>query len=258
MSTVTGINNALASSYESLSSGLRINSAADDAAGLSIVEKENAQVTGLNVGANNMASAKDALNIADGALESVNDYLQRIRELAVGASNTATISDSDRVAMQAEVSQLLQGIEDVAKNTNYNTNPLLDGSKESFGIATDANGNQMEIKTANSTLAALGIEGFDLTKDFDISVIDSAISKVSEARSSMGAQSNALDYAMRYNASAAEYIESAKSRVEGLDFYEAISEQKKEEALMQYSLLMQKKKMEAEQNNAKKMLDTMA
>ena len=257
MSTISGINNALASSYESMSSGLRINSAADDAAGLSIVEKENSQVKGLNAGENNMATAKDALNIADGALKNVNDYLQRIRELAVGASNTATVSDNERAAMQVEVEHLLQGIEDIARDTNYNTNPLLDGSKASFNLATDGNGNTMEIEAANSTLAALGMEGFDLTKDFSISTIDNAISKVSEARSSMGAQSNALEHAMRYNSSAAEYIENAKSRVEGLDYYEAVSEQKKEEALMQYALLMQKKKMEAEQNNSKKMLDTM-
>ena len=86
MSTISGITNTLSSSYESLSSGKRINGAADDAAGLAIAEKENVQVSGYKAGANNMASAKDALNIADGALGSINDYLQRIRELAVSAT----------------------------------------------------------------------------------------------------------------------------------------------------------------------------
>ena len=255
MSSISGIGSSLSNSYERLSSGLRINSAADDPAGLTIVEKDSAQATGLKVGANNMATAKDALNIADGALGSVNDYLQRIRELAIGASNTATVSESDRAAMQAEVNQLMQGISDVAKNTNYNTKPLLDGSNESFGIATDANGSQMEVSTADVTLVALGIQGFDLTKDFDISVIDDAIAKVSESRSSMGAQSNALEHAIKYNNSAAQYVEAAKSRTEDLDFAEAITEQKKEEALLQYTILMQKKKAEEQQNSAKKMFD---
>ena len=258
MSTISGITNTLSSSYESLSSGKRINGAADDAAGLAIAEKENVQVSGYKAGANNMASAKDALNIADGALGSINDYLQRIRELAVSASNTATVTNSDRAAMQKEVSQLLQGISDVAKNTSYNTNPLLDGSKTDYKLATDANGNSTSVSTANATLEALGINGFDLTKNFSIKTIDKAISMVSNSRSGIGAQTNALEYAMNYNSSAAYYSSAAKSRIEDLDYPQAIKEKKKEEALLQYSLFMQKKKAEEETNSVKKLLNITA
>lgn len=258
MSSISGITNPLTNSYESLSSGKRINSAADDAAGLAIAEKENVQVSGYNAGANNMASAKDALNIADGALESINDYLQRIRELAVSASNTATVTDSDRAAMQKEVNQLLQGISDVAENTSYNTNPLLDGSKTDYKLATNSNGNNTTVSTANATLDALGINGFDLTKNFNIKTIDKAISMVSNSRSGIGAQTNALEYAMNYNSSAAYYATGAKSRIEDLDFPQAISEKKKEEALLQYSLFMQKKKAEEETNSVKKLLNITA
>ncbi len=258
MSSISNITNALTNSYESLSSGYRINSAADDAAGLAIAEKQNVQITGYEVGANNMASAKDALNITDGALGSINDYLQRIRELAVTASNTMTVTDDDRASMQVEVDQLLKGISDVAKNTNYNTKSLLDGSETEFKVATDANGNSKSVTTSDATLEALGIKDFDLTGKFSIKAIDNAIAKVNDARSSAGAQSNALDYAMNYNSSARLNAFSAKSRIEDLDYPEAVTEQKKQEALLQYSLIMQKKKMEEETNSVNKMLDMLA
>ncbi|MFQ9933135.1 MAG: flagellin [Lachnospiraceae bacterium] len=258
MSSVSRISGELSGTYESLASGKRINSGADDAAGLAIAEKENIQIRGYEAGRNNMASAKDAINIADGALGSINDYLQRIRELAVAASNTATVSDSDREAMQKEVAQLLQGIGDAAENTQYNTNPLLDGSKTDFTVATDSNGNSTTVSMADATLASLGIKDFDLTKDFNIGVIDDAISKVNEARSSMGAQSNRLEYAMNYNSSASYYATQAVSRIEDLDYPEAVTEQKKEEALLQYSLLLQKKKAEEEEKTASRLFNTMA
>lgn len=253
MSSISGISNAVGRGYESLSSGKRINKSADDAAGLAIAEKQEAQIKGYEKGTNNMASAKDALNIADQALGSINDYLQRIRELSVSAANTAVVSDSDRQAMQYEVEQLIDGIKDVAKNTNYNTIPLLDGSKSKFNLATDGNGNSTSIDMANATLDALGIKGYDLTKDFSIDTIDNAISKVNSARSSMGAQSNGLDYAMNYNKSAAFYSTQSKSRIEDLDFPQAISEQKKNQVLLQYSLLMQKKKVENEEKRLAKL-----
>lgn len=257
MSSISGITGALSSTYESLAGGKQINSAADDVAGLAIAEKENMQISGYKAGSNNAASAKDALNIADGALGSINDYLQRIRELAVSASNTATVSKSDRAAMQKEVEQLLQGIGDVAKNTNYNTKPLLDGSETEFNLATDGNGNGMTVNTADATLEALGIKDFDLTKKFSIKDIDNAISKVSDARGTMGAQSNRLEYAMNYNSSAIYNATSAKSRIEDLDYPQAVTEQKKEEALLQYSILMQKKKMEDETKHINKLFNTM-
>jgi len=253
MSSISSISNAVGTGYQSLASGKKINSSADDAAGLAIAEKQEAQIRGTEAGTNNMASAKDALNIADQALGSINDYLQRIRELAVSAANTAVYTDSDRAAMQDEVGQLIEGIQDVAKNTNYNTIQLLDGSKPSFSLATDSNGNSTKIDMADATLETLGIKDFDLTKDFSIDTIDNAISKVNSSRSSIGAQSNGLDYAMNYNKGAAFYTTQSKSRIEDLDYGEAVSEQKKKEALLQYSILMQKKKQENEEKRLSKL-----
>lgn len=234
--------------YGKIASGKKIQSAADGAAELSIVEKEDAQVRGLNAGAKNIGSAQDMLKVADGAMGGITDYLQRIRELAVQASNTAVVTDSDRANIQMEIDQLKQGISDIASQTTFNTKPLLDGSNTEFRIATNADGASMAVSTADATLAALGIADFDVTGNFDIADIDKALETVSAARSSAGAQSNALEYAYNYNTNASLNTTAAKSRLEDLDIPQAISEQKKQETLQEYALFMQKKKQEEEQN----------
>ena len=244
--SITGISQSSYDTYGKFASGKQINSAADGAAQLSIIEKEDAQIRGLNVGANNMQTAKDMLNVSDGALGSITDYLQRIRELSVQASNTATVTDSDRVAMQKEVEQLKQGITDVANNTTFNTKNILDGSNKEYNIATDSNGNSMTIQGQNATLQSLGIENFDLTKDFNIEDIDKAIDAVNSQRSSAGAQSNAIEFAYNANTNTALNTMSAKSKLEDLDYPQAIEEKKKQEALEQYSIMAQKKKQEEE------------
>lgn len=246
MTGVSGINNSLTNTYSQLSSGKRINSAADGAADLSIIEKEDSQVKGLDQGGKNMASAKDAINIADGALSGVTDSLQRMRELALQASNSALMTDSDKKGIQAEIDQLKQGISDIAGRTNYNTKNLLDGSNPTLNLATDANGNAASVSTGNATLEALGIADFDVTGDFDIQKIDDALSKVSSSRSTMGAQSNGLDHLMAYNSKAAYNITASKSKLEDLDYPQAVSEQKKQETMQAYALMMQKKKQEEE------------
>lgn len=246
MSSISGVNSIAYPDYGNFASGRKINSAADGAAELSVIQKEDMQARGKKAGADNMQSAKDMLNVADGGLKNITDYLQRMRELAVEASNTAVVSASDRANMQKEVEQLKQGISDVANSTAFNTKNLLDGSNPVFRIATDSDGNEREISGADATLKTLGIEDFDLRGDFSISDIDKAIDLVSSARSDAGAQSNALDYGYSYNMSAGFNAVSFGSRLEDLDYPEAISEKKKQETLNEYALFMQKKLMESE------------
>ncbi len=123
---------SLATSMQRLSSGLRVNSAKDDAAGLAIAERMNTQVRGLNVAARNANDGISLAQVAEGALGKVGDMLQRMRELAVQSAN-ATNSPADRKALQAEVSQLRDEINRVAKQTSFNGTKLLDGS---FAAAT--------------------------------------------------------------------------------------------------------------------------
>lgn len=250
MSGISGISSA--SSYTSLygqiASGNRLPSAANGASELAISEKQNVQITGYDVGSNNLKSGKDVLNITDAALSGVSDYLQRIRELALQASNTATVSDSDRENIQKEVDQLKQGIQDIAKQTQYNSLNLLDGSLgKGLQIASDSNANSVTVNNSvNSTLDALGIADFDVTKDFNLRDIDNALNLVNSNRSQGGAQSNRLDHAISYNAYASFNATASRSRLADTDYPQAISELKKQQMLQTYSLMMQKKKMESE------------
>lgn len=237
--------------YGKFASGKAINSAADGASEMTIIQKQDAQARGYDAGAENIGMAKDMLNVADGAMGSITDYLQRIRELAVKASNTAVLSSEDVRSIQKEVDQLKQGISDVAEQTQFNGKNLLDGSNPEFQVATDADGGKTSLSVGSATLEALGIADFDVTKDFDIEDIDKAIDKISSSRSTVGAQSNGLEYAYNAKRYASQNTIAAKSRVEDLDYAKAISEKKKKETLQEYALYMQKKKMENDANRMK-------
>ena len=140
--------NSLAVSMQRLSSGLRVNSAKDDAAGLAIAERMNTQVRGLTVAARNANDGISLAQTAEGALGKIGDMLQRMRELAVQASN-ATNSPADRVALQAEVKQLTDEIDRVAKQTTFNGQKILDGSFAGAVFQVGANSGD------NATLGAL-------------------------------------------------------------------------------------------------------
>ena len=133
--------NSLATSMQRLSSGLRINSAKDDAAGLAISERMTTQIRGLNVAVRNANDGISLAQTAEGAMASVTNNLQRMRELAVQSAN-ATNSSSDRAALQAEVSQLSAEIDRVATQTDFNGTKLLDGSFSAQAFQVGANANQ--------------------------------------------------------------------------------------------------------------------
>src|SRR5690349_18158385 len=132
---------SLATSLQRLSSGLRINSAKDDAAGLAISERFSTQIRGLNQAARNANDAISLAQTAEGALASVGDNLQRIRELAVQSAN-ATNSSSDRAALQAEASQLVSEVQRVGTQTSFNGLKLLDGSFTSQAFQVGANAGE--------------------------------------------------------------------------------------------------------------------
>ena len=238
--------NSINKSYEQLSSMKKINSAADNAAGLSIVQKMESQTNGYDVGNSNGKAGQDLLKVADSGLASINDNLQRIRELAVQASN-GIYAPEDKQAIQYEIEGLKQGIQDAAKGTEFNTLKLLDGSMADLNLALNPDGTGMEIQMANSTLESLGIADFDVTGNFDIADIDKAIEKVNESRGSLGASYNALEYATNYSALASENLTASSSRIEDLDVEKAISDMKKQEVLDGYSLFMKRVQMQQEE-----------
>ena len=140
---------ALQSSVTKLSSGLRINTAADDPSGLAIAEKLQAQVNGFDQAISNVQDATNAATVADGALQTTTDILQRIRSLAVEASSD-TNTQSDKANLQTEVTQLLQEVNTISENTNFNGTSLLDGSHAGFQPQVQA----FTTITSNASLAA--------------------------------------------------------------------------------------------------------
>ena len=144
---------------------------------------------------------------------------------------------------QNEIDQLKEGIQSMSKTTSLNEQKLLDGSMADMHIATNPDGSGMRIGMANSTLEALGIADFDVTKKFNLDDIDAAISKVADQRSNLGASTNRLEHAYNYNTGASLEQLSSRSRIEDLDMPKAISEKKKEDLLSEYRNLMLKKQM---------------
>ena len=229
--------------YSQLSSGKRINKAADDAAGLAIGQKIHREENGLTVGAQNAKEGMGYLNVADGALDGITDYLQRMRELGLKAMN-GLYSDSDREMFQTEIDQLKEGIQSMAKGTTLNEQTLLDGSMADMHLATNPDGGGLDIQMADTTLESLGIADFDVTSgNFDLSAIDKALDMVASARSDMGAATNRLEHTYNYNMNASEQLTAARSRIEDLDMPMAISEQKKQDLLAQYRNLMLRSQM---------------
>lgn len=247
MGNISGISGSgYSHSISQIASGTKLGSAADGASELAIVEKENAQINGLNMGRRNAEDGRSLLQVADGAMSSIADNLTRIRELAIEASNTAILSDDDRQMIQDEVAQLKQGISDIANHTEFNKKKLLDGSYADGYIATGADGSGLTLDIGSATLQALGIEDFDVTGDFSIQTIDKALSMVSSNRSTIGAQSNSLAYAVSYNSEAVINLNAAASRLKDTDIAETATEMSKKKLLQTYQLLMQKKQQEQE------------
>lgn len=228
--------------YNRLASGRQINSAADNAAGLAIAQKLLTQSNGYEVGRRNAATSQDMTKVAEGAMGSITDNLQRIRELSVQASNTAVYGDAERGAIQQEIDQLKQAISDTASQTQFNTMNVIDGTMGVSHVASDSEGSGMTIDMPNATLAELGIADYDVTGNFDISDIDKALEKITFSRADMGVTANRLDYTMNYNSYASYNTTASRSRIEDLDYGPAVSDMKKNQVLEQYRLMMQKRR----------------
>ena len=180
---------SLATSMQRLSSGLRVNSAKDDAAGLAISERMNTQVRGLTVGARNSNDGISLAQTAEGALGKVGDMLQRIRELAVQAGN-ATNSAADRTALQAEVKQLADEIDRVAKQTSFNGQKILDGSFAGAVFQVGANSGDNITVGALTDSTASGLANISYAYDHTTGIASSSVTDLSEITSTSALQIN--------------------------------------------------------------------
>jgi len=216
---LTGSQSMLSTSLERLSSGLRINSAKDDAAGLAISERFTAQIRGLNQGVRNANDGISLAQTAEGALKEVTSNLQRIRELSVQSAN-ATNSASDRAALQSEVSQLVAEIDRVATNTSFNGIALLDGTftSKAFQVGANAAETVTVDSVASARSSSLGqFQGFTLTAQTIGTAADAnelLTVTIDGTQSTIGTQGNdAKEIAAAINAFGNGFVASANAAV---------------------------------------------
>jgi flagellin len=219
---------AFSKSAEKLSSGLRINRAGDDAAGLSISEKLRAQVRGLNQAVRNAQDGISLIQTAEGALNEVHSILQRMRELAVQAAND-TLTTEDRQAIAQELVSLRNELDRIAQQTQFNGQNLLDGTFSAKLFHIGANQNQtimVTINNVNSTVIGGNlsnlVDTFNTTPNQAnaealITGVDQAIKDVSGVRSGLGAVQNRLEHTIANLSVASENLTAAESRIRDTD-----------------------------------------
>jgi flagellin len=225
--------NDLSKSLEKLSTGLRINRAADDAAGLSISEGLKSQVGGLTVAARNAQDGISVVQTAEGGLTETHSILQRMRDLAVQAGNDSNNTDS-RTAIDTEVTQLQAELGRISESTNFNGINLLDGSAGTAGVmkfqvgANSGTSSQIDVDLSKSsvkdvaaalTTGATGTLKFGSATEAQASIdaIDEQIKYVSAARSNLGAVQNRFDHAINVTNVAKENLTAAGSRITDVD-----------------------------------------
>jgi len=215
------IQNDMQRASQRIATGARINSAADDAAGLGIAQALEAQIRGLNQATRNALDFDSALSTADGGLETITSSLIRIRDLSLQASN-GILTDENRATIQAEIDQHLDHISRVTRDTEFNRMRMLDGSFNNMNLQAGPNaGNNLRVSIAATTLDGLGMEGFTVLGGangvIDIAAIDTAISRVVANRGAIGAIQNRIEHIVDQNNISAINMAQAHSRVADAD-----------------------------------------
>ena len=237
------VNKSMDTSMQRLSTGKRINSAADDAAGVQIANRLTAEIQGLNMSIRNAADGQALLATAEGAMEEIHNILLRARELAVQASN-GTTSTADKLALQNEVAALELEITRIASDTTWAGIKLLDGTQTNgitFQIGAD-NGQTMTVAIGNMGSANLSLGANTISNATNamnyISTIDSAISMISTNRGTYAATINRLDHAIANMQNVATNLSMSKGRIEDADFAAETANLARVQVLQQASMAM--------------------
>ncbi|QNR22003.1 flagellin [Exiguobacterium sp. Helios] len=249
---LSAASSAQGKSMEKLASGLRINKAGDDAAGLAISEKMRGQVRGLDQASRNAQDGISLIQTAEGALNETHDILQRMRELATQSAND-TNTLTDREELQKEFTQLAKETTRIAKTTEFNTQKLLDGSDTDgkvFQIGANESQNlTLVIGNMDATALAVGTGtdeastvGIDITTQTGantaITTVNDAIETVSAERSKLGATQNRLEHTINNLKTSSENLTAAESRVRDVDMAKEMMNQTKNSILAQAAQAM--------------------
>ncbi|CDQ42121.1 flagellin Hag [Virgibacillus salexigens] len=234
-------NGAVQNSLEKLSSGLQINKAGDDAAGLAISEKMRGQIRGLEMASKNSQDGISLIQTAEGALNESHAILQRMRELTVQASNTGTQETEDLEAIQDEIGSLIQELggtgesQGISDRTEFNGKTLLNGDLSTDGVTFQVGANagqQLTVEIADMSAEGLGVNEISVVAEGEsgesealdsagydaiLTSIDEAINKVSTQRSDLGAVQNRLEHTINNLGASAENLTAAESRIRDVD-----------------------------------------
>jgi flagellin len=229
---------AVSKSMARLSSGYRINSAADDAAGLGISEQMRSQVRGLAQAQRNIQDGMSMVQTAEGNLDEVHSMLQRVRELAVQYKN-GSLDSNARTSIQNEANQLASEISRIGSQASFNGINLLNSTNTvSFQVGAN-DGQSIAVSLVNlSTTVGTSYASLSATTNTDISEIDAAITAVSTARASFGAVQNRLEHSLSVSASYQENLTAAESRIRDVDMAEEMVALTKNQILSQAGTAM--------------------
>ncbi|KGP91399.1 flagellin [Pontibacillus chungwhensis BH030062] len=240
---LSNANNASSNSMEKLSSGLRINRAGDDAAGLSISEKMRGQIRGLDQASRNSQDGISMIQTAEGALNETHSILQRMRELAVQGGND-TNGTKDRAAIESELDQLADEITRISDQTEFNKKSLLDGTLDATLQIGANDGQTINISIATMSASALTVDAGSISVDTAANAsaaldkIDTAIEAVSSERSSLGAFQNRLEHTINNLDTSSENLTASESRIRDVDMAKEMMNQTKSSILSQASQAM--------------------
>ena len=220
----------LGTTFERLSSGMRINGAKDDAAGLSISTRMTAQIRGMNMAIRNTNDAISLVQVAEGALVETQNSMQRMRELAIQA-NTATMTDTDKNALQLEVTALMAEIQRISSTTEFNGQAVVDGTflAKQFQVGPDV-GQTLTVTIGSADVQAIGLSGggtfmsigsgaaaIGTMIDQAITKIDAALDSVSDIRANLGAYQNRFESLIANLSNVSENTVAARSRIQDAD-----------------------------------------
>jgi flagellin len=246
---------SLGKSLEKLSTGLRINRASDDAAGLSVSESLRSKIRGMDRAKSNAGDGIALVQIAEGSAGQINDILQRMRELAI-QSSTDTMTTTERSYTNKEFGQLMSEITRISSSASYNGMTLLDGASGSFGVSggaasvlhigagSSASVDRLSITVNSMTLGALGLNSTTTavstatTALASLSLIDTAIKSVNTMRSDMGAYVNRLEFAISNLENQVYNTQDAESRIRDVDFAKETTEFTRAQILTQSATSM--------------------
>lgn len=245
---VQGTDTALSSSIEKLSSGFRINSAADDPAGLAISENLRAQYGGIGQAIKNAQDAVNLIKTAEGALAEVQSQLDTIRERAVHAANTGVNDATALTADQTQIDASIEALDRISSQTAFGTKKLLDGTAAALTFQIGANSGETISASIDSTAAADlgGVAGFvnaiDVTvaggADTAIQICDEALAQISTMRAALGAQQNGIESSINSLGVAKENIAASESTIRDTDMAEEMVNFTKNQILLQAGTAM--------------------